>query len=780
MLLNSVPEENKILSRKTCANIRVNGIVQGVGFRPFIHRITASLSLKGWIRNTSFGAEIEVEGNKADIEVLVSEIKSRHPVIADIQSVDTEYSDHLKGYDSFIIRKSDEEGTVETLISPDIGICQDCERELKDPSDRRYRYPFINCTNCGPRFTIIKKVPYDRCNTSMADFAMCPDCSSEYHDINDRRYHAQPDCCPQCGPELMFLDEHGRTIGSDPLSAAVNALKEGQIVAVKGLGGFHLACRADDPELALKLRQRKHRDEKPFAIMCRDAETAGQFAYVSDDEAEAMKSFRKPIVLLRKKNRQSFEWISENEYIGVMLPYTPLHVLLMQELPCLIMTSANISDRPIIYKNEEAVNELQGIADGFLVHNREIVTRCDDSIMWIRNGKEYLIRRSRGFVPYPVRITRKGDQPAGILACGAEQKASFALVKGSHVFPCQHIGDLKNVETFEHYQAQIKHFEEMFDIRPEVLVCDLHPDYLSTEYARQRAGKEGLTLIQVQHHHAHMAACMADNDLDGQCIGIVWDGTGYGTDGTVWGGEFLVGGYSGVERAGSIRPVHLAGGDLAAKEIWRCGIALLEEARTDSTEMFAGSKADTVRQMIRLGVNSPISSSMGRLFDGVSALLGIRQEVSYEGQGAILLEASAGSSDDVYPYEICKVCSEENGSPLWQFDSRSMITGIFRDISSGRDKALIAADFMNTLASMTVDMCLKIQKTYAETYPENDMHRVVLSGGTFQNMYLLDRVTDGLTKAGFTVYTHHRVSTNDEGISLGQAAVVLCGITDNK
>lgn len=803
------------VSQAVHANISVNGIVQGVGFRPFIHRLTGKYSLCGWIRNTSQGAEIELEGKQADIEAFVQEITEDHPPLADIISVRTDYSEHTEGFTDFRIINSDDQGEKNTLISPDIGICEDCRKELLSEGDRRYRYPFINCTNCGPRFTIIRDVPYDRVNTSMAEFAMCPDCDREYHDIADRRYHAQPDCCPECGPQLAFLDGAGRAIPGDAVDNAVQALKQGLIVAVKGLGGFHLACRADDAGLAMTLRHRKQRDEKPFAIMCRDVETVRTFAEVSDEEAAELECFRKPIVLLKKKDRHDLTWLSENAYIGVMLPYTPLHVLLLEQIPSLVMTSANLSDLPIIYKNDQAARELAGIADRFLVHDRDIVTRCDDSLVRIISGDEYLIRRSRGYVPYPVMLDIKAGQTEtdsrqslscyavdgrqhdqanqqGILACGAEQKASFALTKGEYAFPSQHIGDLKNIETFENYETQIRHFERMFDINVSQIVCDMHPDLMSTRYAEERAERDGVPVLKVQHHHAHMASCMADNGLTGDCIGIIWDGTGYGTDGTIWGGEFLVGGYGGASRAASIRPIRLAGGDRAVTDIWRCGAALLEDAGIDSGEMFPGQEADTVRQILKAGINCPVSTGMGRLFDGVSALLGIRTVASYEGQGAVLLEADAGESESVYPYEMQRLQGDApdkaSGMPVWQFDYREMIRCIYRDIRSGRDRSLVAADFMNTLSDMAVKMCLLVLDLYnngfpgagkkssedelSTDFPSEKMNQVVLSGGTFQNMYLLEKITKNLENTGFFVYRHHRVSCNDEGISFGQAAIV--------
>lgn len=785
------------------ANIRVNGIVQGVGFRPFIHKLVLDKGLAGWIRNTNSGAEIEVEGDRAEIEEFIDEISFKPPLLASVENIETEYSDELRMYHGFRILESNSEGRRRTLISPDVAICPDCLRELNDRNDRRYRYPFINCTNCGPRFTIIKTIPYDRKNTTMSEFEMCPECAAEYSNIENRRYHAQPDCCPKCGPELTFLDADGNGVdskpkvekieltedgakvvgrtGGGPIEQAIDSIKAGNIVAVKGLGGFHLAARADSEAVAEKLRQRKQRDEKPFAIMCRDVETARRYACVSEDEAKALESFQRPIVLLKKHDRNDFLYLGENEYIGIMLPYTPVHYMLLDgELDSMIMTSANLSDLPIIYDNDEALRRLGKIADHFLMNNRKIETRCDDSLQWVIDGKKYPVRRSRGYVPYPVTLNGAG----GILACGAEQKASFAIAEGGYVFPSQHIGDLKNIETFENYTQQIGHFETLFDAKPDCIACDLHPDFMSTDYAEKRSAQDGMTLIRVQHHHAHMASCMADNGLDGKCIGIIWDGTGLGTDGTIWGGEFLVGGYRSYRRAGHFKPLRLPGGDAAAKELWRISMSMLEDAGLGSG-MFAGDRADRVRQMLKSDINSPLSSSVGRLFDGVSALVGIRSEASYEGQGAVLLEAAAGDTDEKYPYEIvtdqigtglgelAKEAGEEEALSKYVIDTEMMIRGIYEDVLEGKDRSLVAAMFMNTLIAAAADICKKIRKDTGET-------RVVLSGGSFQNMYMLKKLSEELENEGFEVFRHSRVSCNDEGLSFGQCAVAAARKGDNK
>ena len=730
--------------------IHIRGIVQGVGFRPFIHKLVQSRGLRGYIENTSSGVELELEGEHGQLERFVRELPEKAPVLAVIDEIEAVYFEELKHFPDFEIRRSKTEEKRRTLLSPDICICDDCLRELLDPKDRRYRYPFINCTNCGPRFTIIKDVPYDRAKTSMSVFPMCPDCDREYHDIENRRYHAQPDCCSVCGPGVFYLDERGRRVPGDAIEIARRELKAGKIVAVKGLGGIHLACRCDDPELVLKLRRRKHRDEKPFALMARSADCARQICEVSPEEERILTGFRRPIVLL-KKRAPGLWHVSENGFVGVMLPYTPLHVLLFgDDIDLLVMTSANRSDTPMLIENAEAVKELTGIADGFLLHNRDIQTRCDDSLCWVLEGREYFARRSRGYVPFPVKLKRTLPP---ILACGAEQKASFCLSRDSEVFPSQHIGDLKNLETLDNYTGQIAHFERLFDISPRALACDLHPDYLSTEYARERAERENLPLIPVQHHHAHMAACLADNEYEGEAIGLVWDGTGLGTDGSVWGGECLIGGYAGFERFGSIRPIPLIGGDRATEETDRVAFALLREAGLETGGM---KNAALYAQMLDAGLNCPLSSGMGRLFDGAAALLNIKTRCSYEGQGAVLLEAAATEDDGVYPITLA-------GDPL-RFDWREMIRAMISDRDAGVEPGRIAARFHNTLIEMAVRQCVLARE-------KSGLNTVALSGGSFQNMFLMHRLPQRLEAEGFRVLRHRRVSPNDEGLSLGQLMI---------
>ncbi len=747
------------------ANIKISGIVQGVGFRPFIHRQVTKFALCGWIRNTSEGVELELEGSCAAIEAFLADLRPSAPKLAYIEGVSADYSRELRGYEDFQIIGSKALDSRNTLISPDVAICEDCLRELQDSADRRHGYAFINCTNCGPRFSIIKDVPYDRAKTTMSAFPMCETCAAEYGDIENRRYHAQPNCCEDCGPQLFYLDGQAQPVEGEPIELAAKALWEGGIVAVKGLGGIHLACRCDDEAVVSRLRSRKHRDEKPFALMCRDLAAVKRLCKLSAAEEAALTSHRRPIVLLEKKEPNSLLHLSENRNIGVMLPYTPLHYLLFEQSPeALVMTSGNRSDTPIQIKNEEALTQLRGIADGFLLHDRDIENRCDDSLLCLADGEEYLLRRSRGYAPFP--LTLDGGC-GGTLACGAEQKATFALSKHNYVFLAPHIGDLKNVQTLENFESGIRLYERLFDAKPQRLVCDLHPDYLSTNYAEQRSKRERLPLLRVQHHHAHMAACMADNRLDEPCIGIIWDGTGYGGDGTIWGGEFLTGDYEGFERQGHLRYLRLPGGDKASKELWRTAISLLLDAGEEAEEFFPPKQVQRLRTILSADLNCPNSSSMGRLFDGVSALMGIKTEASYEGQGAILLEAAADDSvQRSYPYEII----DENGCRV--VDWRPLISAICADKRAQVSTAEMAAAFMNTLCAMAVELCQRIRK-------DCGLSKVVLSGGTFQNQYLLKRLPKLLQEEGFMVFRHHRVSCNDEGISFGQTAIAEKGSKAN-
>lgn len=732
-------------------HLEVEGIVQGVGFRPFLHRLAQGLGLAGWCRNTVFGVELELEGSSAALAQFRAALEEHPPPLARIAQIRVTPCPTCLGDSGFHIRESRREGHPDTLVSPDIATCPDCLRELRDPSDRRHRYPFINCTNCGPRFTIVKGLPYDRALTSMGRFPMCPDCQSEYSSIETRRYHAQPDCCPVCGPKLTF--EGPEPASGDPIAAAKDLLRSGKIVAIKGLGGFHLACRADRPETVAELRRRKRRDERPFALMCRDITAAKRLCFVSPEEEARLTSPRAPIVLLRKRP-DCPQGLSETKELGVMLPYTPIHHLLMEAFDTLVMTSMNVSDQPVLCALDGGRG--RSLADGFLTHNREIVNRCDDSLLRVVRGKDCFFRRSRGYAPEPVRLPW---DCSGILACGAEQKGSFALSRGQNAFLSQHIGDLKDFETHQFYQEQITRFEARFGVTVTRLVCDLHPDYLSTDYARTRSQKEGLPLTFVQHHHAHMASCMADNGLDGPCIGLIWDGTGCGTDGSIWGAECLTGDYTSFQRRGTIRPIALPGGDRCATEIGRIAYSLL----WDAGRLSPGQASRPLGRLLQTGVNCPKATSMGRLFDGVYALISGREAVTYDGQGAVLLEALASEEETAaYPLRFDTI------DGLTVLDTRPLVSALLEDREAGGTPGILAARFLNSLTELALAHCQQARR-------ETGLDRVVLSGGVFQNRYLLPRILDRLEASGFTTHYHTTVSANDQGIALGQTLIASKG-----
>ncbi len=763
--------------------VKITGIVQGVGFRPFIAGLAKSLFLNGTVSNTGDGVLIEAEGSADRLAAFLERLRAEAPPLSLIREIEVEKLDFF-GYSGFEIIASSGNAR-NTMISPDISICGDCAAELFDKSDYRYLYPFINCTNCGPRFTIIKDVPYDRPNTTMAAFSMCETCREQYEDPADRRYHAQPVSCHRCGPALKLLDKNGKAVETEDISGfAARQLAEGFIIAVKGLGGYHLACDASNPDAVRELRRRKHRDEKPFALMARDMETVHSCCNMDASEEKLLDSVKKPIVLLEKKEgcRLPEELAPGSSRLGVMLPYTPLHLLLFRsggDKPLcpglLVMTSGNKSDEPICYTDESALRELNGIADWFLINDREIYIRTDDSVTRIFRENEYVIRRSRGYVPMPILI---GNDvlPAGrpqVLACGGELKNTFCLNRGDEFYISHHIGDLENLETMQSFEEGIEHFKRLFDIKPVITAYDLHPGYLSTRYALERT--EGIR-IPVQHHHAHIASCMAENGLTGEVIGVAFDGTGYGEDGNIWGGEFFTGSYYGFHRAGRLAYVGLPGGDAAAREPWRMALSYLYGSGFDITdindpiirglikdtdESRVRLKLHTVGRMLETGFNSPQTSGMGRLFDAVSALAGVGSVNSFEGQAAMDLEnAALVGYHGEYPY----AAADREG--LYVLDMGPVISGIVSDRRAGASAALISSKFHETAAAMVIDICGRLRS-------DTGLDRVVLSGGVFQNMLLLSRCTDILEKDGFRVYIHSRVPTNDGGISLGQAVIAM-------
>ncbi|EFB75405.1 carbamoyltransferase HypF [Subdoligranulum variabile DSM 15176] len=634
---------------------------------------------------------------------------------------------------------------------------------MQDPHGRRYRYPFINCTDCGPRFSIIRRLPYDRPATTMAGFAMCPDCAAEYGDIRSRRYHAQPNCCPVCGPRAIYRDAAGKPVAGDPIALAQKALAAGKIVAVKGTGGIHLACRADSPDAVARLRRRKHRPEKPLALMARDLSTAARFCRYTEEEAALLQSPRRPILLLAKKDPTGQTWLSATTRLGVMLPYTPLHILLLDGTfggpDLLVMTSANRSGCPVLLDNEDAVSALQGIADGFLLHDRPIANRCDDSLAMVWRGAPVFFRRSRGYAPQPLLLDR---DVTGVLAFGAEQKGSFAAGRGRHAFVSQYIGDLKNAETLDHYCTALTGTLSLFGLQPTVLVCDLHPDYASTREAEEMAARQHLPLRRVQHHWAHMAACMADNRLEGPVFGLIWDGTGLGEDGSIWGGEYLVGDYQHYHRVGSLRPVALPGGDACIAGIGRTALSLaLDAGCPEAAPAFA--RREGVTALLKSGYRCVQSSGMGRLFDGVYSLLTGRTDADYDGQAPALLEALAEGADPADLYSPAYY--EEDG--VRRFDTRPLIRALCAAKTAGTGAAALAAGFQQALCRMALDQCRTLNP---------DGLPVVLSGGVFLNRALLEGVTALLEGAGYRVYTHRRVSPSDEGLALGQLAIGAAGL----
>ena len=744
------------------ARATIQGIVQGVGFRPFIHNLANRHGLKGYVSNTGAGVEIEVEGEPGRIERFFRQVLARKPPLAEITHVETQYLPPLP-HQGFVIRESRAAAGRAVLIAPDISVCPDCLREMADPGDRRHLYPFTNCTNCGPRYTIIKDIPYDRVKTSMAPFVMCKACQMEYDDPSDRRFHAQPNACRECGPQVRLHDHSGRPLaGDDPIRQVRALLAAGKIVAVKGLGGFHLAVDATSDTAVERLRERKHREEKPLALMSPSIGHIEQYAGVDSLEARELQSARRPIVLLGKKDESAISGrvAPRNRYFGAMLPYTPLHHLILgEEFPALVMTSGNISDEPIALENDEAFRRLAGIADAFLVHDRDIYLRNDDSVVRVVGGRARLMRRSRGYVPAPIALSLP---LAPTLACGPFLKNTVCLAKGENAFLSQHVGNLENLESFDFFEMTVEHLRTILEIEPEVIAHDLHPDYFSTRYA---LGRKGLRQVGVQHHHAHIASCMAENGVSGTLIGLAMDGTGYGTDGTMWGGEVLVADLGRFERAGHFQYAPMPGGEAAVKEPWRMALAYLYQAFGRDLlklpiEFVRGldhDKTNMILTMIDRSVNCPETSSCGRLFDGVAALVGLRDRVSYEGQAAVELEMEMADGDEFYPVRIA-------GEETLIIQHDPIIRGVASDLAAGVDRGTISRKFHNTLVRALAEVCTRLRQA-------RRLDRVALSGGVFQNVFLLGTLEETLLDLGFEVYTHSRVPANDGGISLGQAVV---------
>ena len=801
----------------------VRGAVQGVGFRPFVFRLASELGLAGWVNNTVQGVVLDVEGPRHKLEELLLRLEAEKPPRSFIQSLEASWLDPA-GYDGFEIRASETAGDKTALVLPDAATCPDCLREIFDPANRRYFYPFTNCTNCGPRFSIIESLPYDRANTSMKGFVLCARCRAEYEDPRDRRFHAQPNACPECGPRLELWQRRPASEsaegtadsprvdlrGRDALAAAAEMLRAGMIVAVKGLGGFHLMVAAHDDKAVSRLRERKHREEKPLALMFPSLESAKAACEVSPLEERLLRSPEAPIVLLRRRNGSQisnlkFEIAASvvpgNPTLGVLLPYTPLHHLLMSLLGFpVVATSGNLSDEPICTDEREAWERLRGIADAFLVHNRPIVRHVDDSLVRVVAGRELVLRRARGYAPLPIALGRAGSaNPASrscILAVGAHLKNAVALSVGSQVFISQHIGDLETGQAFEAFRRIIADFEKLYEARPEIIAADLHPDYLSTRYAQALTasgadpeqpqtgvqtsvpyGTKGCNagnarFISVQHHMAHVLSCMAENDLEPPVLGVSWDGTGYGPDGTIWGGEFFLVTEADCERVAHLRPFRLPGGDAAVKEPRRAAVGLLYEIFGGSLFSGAGpaimggmpaplatfsiSERATLRNMLERGLNSPWTSSAGRLFDAVAACIGLRQRTRFEGQAAMELEFALEGvgTDEAYPLPIASPVTPQSALRL---DWAPMMESVLADVKSRVPVGAISARFHNALVEAIVTVAKAVRQD-----------RVALSGGCFQNRYLTERTVRRLREEGFRPYWHQRVPPNDGGIALGQ------------
>jgi hydrogenase maturation protein HypF len=753
-------------STLSLARISVRGVVQGVGFRPFVYQLAVKHNLRGWVRNTSEDVKIEVEGEGGDIESFLNGLRTEVPPLAHIEDI-TATAGTPAGYAKFEIKQSIAEAGKYQLVSPDIATCPDCLREIFDPRDRRYRYPFTNCTNCGPRFTIIADIPYDRPNTTMKAFHMCPACQREYDDPLNRRFHAQPNACPVCGPQLELVDSMGDRVDcADIINKTSELLREGKIVAVKGLGGFLLACDATSEQVVNLLRQRKNRHAKPLAVMVADLDEIRQNCEIDEAEARLLTSPGSPIVLMKwKKESTITKAVAPGlRYLGVMLPYTPLHHILLREtgLP-LVMTSGNISEEPIARDNDEALHRLKGIADYFLRHNRDIYARYDDSVMTVENEQPKFMRRARGYAPYPIHLPYRSRQ---ILACGAEEKNTFCLTRDNYAFVSQHIGDMENLETLEHFKNSIELYQRLFRIKPEIIAADMHPEYLPTKYAKELAARDNMKLIAIQHHHAHIASCLADNGIDGPVIGVSFDGTGYGTDGHIWGGEFLVADDKKFSRVAHLEYLPLPGGALAIKKPMRTAIGYmmalgLERRELPPFQEIEKTELGIIKKQIENNINAPLTSSMGRLFDAVAALIGVRSVIQYEAQAAIDLEtcaSEAADEDKSYPFLVV----EQNDISIIKV--HDLLAAIINDWQDKTPEALIAARFHNTIARMILELCQDISK-------KTGIKGVALSGGVFQNRLLSNKARALVESAGLRIYTHHQVPCNDGGISLGQAVI---------
>lgn len=763
------------LSRESrCFEVR--GSVQGVGFRPFVYRLAKRHALRGWVYNHPSGVQIVVEGTSKAIDEFLQELQHKNPPLARIDAIEWA-SREISGVLDFQIHVSLTADENFGCVPADASVCDDCLRELFDPVDRRYRYPFINCTNCGPRFTIIESLPYDRPHTTMAAFSQCAACLREYHDPENRRFHAQPNACPACGPRLTLTDAQGAFLDHNaPIAMLASLLADGRIAALKSLGGFHLAVDAANEQAVRELRLRKHREEKPFAIMVRDVETARSFCFLEQAEADLLASRKSPIVLLRRRrNCPVAQSVSPGRReLGVMLAYTPLHHLLFSEFESqtnrqtiLVMTSGNLTDEPIAYENCDAQTRLKAVTDVFLLHDRSIRTRCEDSVVRVMDKKEMLVRRARGYAPDPIPLPFHLDQP--LLAVGSHLKNTFCIGIGQNAFLSPHMGNLDNYPAYESFRRGIQHFQDLFDMTPAIIAHDLHPDYLSTKYA---IDQEGVRLIGVQHHHAHLASVLAEHGLKEPAIGVVFDGTGLGTDGHIWGAEFLIGDIASFERAAHLKYIPLPGGEQAVREPWRMAAVYLSQSFSEEVPWndwgFAKhwplSHWKPLQQMIATNLNCPCASSMGRLFDAISCLLTGRMAVTYEGQAAVELEMLVDSDAISGGYEFLV----DEGTPL-VINPRPVIRAVVDDLLCHVPIETVAMRFHDAVANLILNLaCLLREKS--------GLNLVALSGGVFQNRILLGQSLERLRRAGFHVVTNNRVPCNDGGISLGQLAVAAVAV----
>ena len=748
--------------------VRVDGTVQGVGYRPFVYRLADELDIAGWVLNDERGVLVEAEGPAEAVGAFVARLSADAPPLADVRGVEAQ-DVPVTGEPGFEIVASERAGAATAPVTPDSATCAECLAELADPDDRRYRYPFLNCTNCGPRFTIVRGIPYDRPLTTMAHFEMCADCRAEYEAPLDRRFHAQPNACPVCGPRVWLVERDGKEVevDGDIVRAAAGELLAGKILGVKGLGGYHLACRADDEQAVAALRGRKRREDRPFALLVADLDAARELVELGPAEEALLTARERPIVLAtRKPDAKVAAAVAPNvPELGLMLPYTPLHQLLATDTAVpLVLTSGNVSDEPIAFDDTDAVQRLAGIADRFLIHNRPIATRTDDSVARVARGRPMLLRRSRGYVPASLDLPIATPRP--VLATGAEQKNAFCLATGDRAWASHHIGDVKNYETLQSLRDGVAHFERLFEVTPEVVVHDMHPDYLSTRYAQERE-QDGVELFSVQHHHAHLAATLAEHGERGPAVGAIYDGTGYGPDGTIWGGEILVGGLDKCDRAGRLVMAKMPGGDRAIKEPWRMACSWLTQMRASLPPAFEDipqQRWNMVARMAMTGMGSPATSSAGRLFDAVAALCGVRLEVTYEGQAAIEFEALADPGEaEPYPFGM-------EPSETIILNPRPTIIAILADLASDVPVATISARFHSGLAQVTASACaLAAERAGTEL--------AVLSGGVFQNRLLLKLTAAALEDAGLRVLVPEKLPPNDGQIAFGQVAIAAATLS---